>query len=305
MRRQDPDGYKTLDHLQEFILHGEYQDKRRGHEHRTAKVAESGVKRRLMFYTAVRSFLRHNRAPLPQETFRIADEERESAITYMTLEQARAMIGALKDPYRTMMTASLYGAMGRGELLMLNRLWPRIRQQLLEGKDPIQIDFGRRKTNPNPYFTLMPAKILKPYEDIEANPFQGKAKKGIPRIYRPVKDSDLWVAWRFARKRTGIKEKIKIHMFRDLFRTLCYKVGVRPETSEFLMGHRVDKSNYLQIQREPETVIQEWQKLRVYLESGLGPEVSEEIRTLRSEVERLRGQFETLTKAKFGVQNAD
>ena len=293
-------GWEILDVLQKFILEGTYQDKRRGHENRMAKVAETGRKRRESYYVSVRSFFMHNRLELPRDrSFRIAENGREAGVSYMNLDQARAIIGALKNPFRTLFTAALFGGLGRGELLMLNQLWPDIRKQLKEGKDPIRIRFGSRKSNVKEYFTCVPAKVFKPFQDIEANPFQSFAKKGIPRVLRPIKDYDLQVAWRFARKRAGVDVPVTGHMFRDLFMTLGFKVGVRKETSDFMLGHVTDPYHYLQIKNEPEAVEREWQRLRAYLESGLSPEASDELQTLRGEVDRLRGQFETLAKAKF------
>jgi hypothetical protein len=214
----------------------------------------------------------------------------------MPLEAARAIIGALKDPYRTLFTTALYAGMGRDELLMLNQLWPGIRKQMVEGKDPVRIDFSRRKSNLKPFFTLAPAKLLRRYGRIEANPFQGVARikghaKTSPKVLRPVKDYDLNVAWRFARKRAGVKEPYTSHMLRDLFSTLGYRVGMRRETCKFLMGHTVDELNYLQIIQEPGTAIREWEKLRRYLDSGLTSEgesrLEEQERTIGDLRERL------------------
>jgi len=292
--------FATLNLLQSFILKGTYSDKRRGHEGRIANVGESGKKRRESFYISVRSFFMHNRLPLPDDpSFKIRDNDKTPRLTFMPLAQARAIIGALKDPYRTIFTAALYGGMGRDELLMLNESWPSIRKQLVDGKDPIRIDFSRRKSNQKPFFTLVPAKILKPFEKAEENPFQGVARikgypKSSPKILRPVKDYDLNVAWRFARKRASIKEPYTGHMLRDLFITLGYKVGMRKETSDFLLGHTVDELNYLQIIHEPETVTKEWQKLRLFLDSGIDTETRDEIELLRTKVKEQEARLEKL-----------
>lgn len=296
IREADPkNGWEILDVLQKFILEGTYQDKRRGHENRLVKVAETGRKRKESYYVAARSFFMHNRLELPRDrSFRIAENGREAGVSYMNLDQARAIIGALKDPFRTMFTAALYSGMRRGELLMLNQLWPDIRKQLKEGRDPVRIRFGSRKSNVKEYFTCVPPKVFKPFQDIEANPFQSFAKKGIPRVLRPIKDYDLQVAWRFARKRAGVDVPVTGHMFRDLFMTLGFKVGVRKETSDFMLGHVVDAYHYLQIKNEPEAVEREWQKLRVYLDSGISPETGEKILKQDGEIASLKEQVSLL-----------
>lgn len=50
------------------------------------------------------------------------------------------------------------------------------------------------------------------------------------------------------------------------------------------MGHSVDELNYLQIIHEPETVTREWEKLRVFLDSGVDTETREEMEALRERV---------------------
>jgi hypothetical protein len=301
--RSEEAKYGTLNLLQQFILKGTYQDKRRGHEGRIAKVAECSKKRRESFYISVRSFFMHNRLALAEDpSFKIHELDRGPRLTYMPLDKARAIIGALKDPYRTMFTCALYGGMGRGELLLLNELWPDIRRQLKEGKDPVRIDFGARKGIAKAYFTLAPAKILKPYQEVETQPFQGVARikgyaKDSPKILRPVKDYDLNVAWRFARKRAGIKEPYTSHMLRDLFKTgLGYRLGLRQETTDFLTGHiaRIDPNKYLQIIHEPDVAIKEWEKIRRYLDSGVDTETHEELERLRRTVSQQQVRIDRL-----------
>jgi hypothetical protein len=186
--------------------------------------------------------------------------------------------------------------MGNNELLYLNEFWPTIRKQLTEGADPIRVDYGRRKSNVNPFFTLIPSKLLSPYVDVRETPFLSlKIMKGKKAERKPITATDLWVAWKGARKRAGIREPVKGHMLRDLFTTLAFKVGMRHETSNFLTGHVVDRNEYLQIIREPNTVIREWEKLRNYLDSGVDNETREimvkqslEIQELRKELNEIR-----------------
>jgi hypothetical protein len=83
-------------------------------------------------------------------------------------------------------------------------------------------------------------------------------------------------------------------MLRDLFITLGYKVGMRRETSDFLLGHSVDELNYLQIIHEPETVTKEWQKLRDFLHSGIDAETRDEIESLRTKVKEQEARLEKL-----------
>jgi hypothetical protein len=126
----------------------------------------------------------------------------------------------MKEPYRTLFTIAKYAGMGNNELVYLNKLWPDIRRQLKDDKDPIRVDYRRRKNNERPFFTLIPSRLLKPYEDSLENPFQSKdEKKGRKATLKPVKNYDLWIAWKAARKRAGIVEDVKPHHLRDLLIT--------------------------------------------------------------------------------------
>ena len=293
-------GYEMIDLIQDFLANGTYKDRRRGFEGKIVHVAETSAGRRKLMYAAIRSFFAHHRAALPADkTFRISDNGRIPQTQYMELDKARAIIAALKEPYRSLYSIALYSGMGQGELVALNEMWPQLRRQLREGKDPVRVDFSRRKGNQNPFFTFIPAQLLKPYEDQPENPFRILTKHERQRKPRPIIGHDLEVAWKYARKRAGFTEGYRGHHLRDLFITLGYKVGVSKEGTDFMTGHVVDRYNYLQLNREPGKVLAEWRKIRGFLESGLSVEVTEEMQTLRSEVERLRGQFETIIKTKF------
>ncbi|MFH0848803.1 MAG: tyrosine-type recombinase/integrase [archaeon] len=172
--------------------------------------------------------------------------------TFMELDTAQKIIGCLKEPYRTLANTALYGGLGRKEVLSLNRMWPTIMNQLKDARDPVRIDFTKRKSNPHPYFTFLPAKVLKPHLGKEV-PFciytkHSKVKKQL----RPVNESDLHVAWVFAKKRAGVTGKQTFHMLRDLVITSFYRIGADTTTAQFLTGHGVDSNHYLQIMKAPE-----------------------------------------------------
>lgn len=274
MRREDRSGdeYRTLNLVQSFLLNGEVQDKRLGYQGRISKIKDLGKRRRRNFYVSIHSFFMHNRLPLPADpSFKIRESSHAPKVTYVPLDIARAIIGACRQPYKDLFTAALYGGMGRQELIMLNELWPDIKKQLVEGIDPIRIDFGGRKGSDKPFFTLVPARILRPYQD-EDTPFLTNGK--------PIKQGDTERAWRGAKKRLKIKEKYAAHMLRDLFKTgLGFHCGLRQETTDFMTGHvaRIDPNQYLQIQHEPDIVIEEWKKIRTYLDSGIDAKVQDKM----------------------------
>jgi hypothetical protein len=147
----DPDGrIRTLRLVQDFILHGEYPSRARGREGRMVRVAEARASRRQLYYVAIRSFFAHSNRELPRDKkFKIQDSDNVAPNeSFMELGTARAIIGALKEPYKTLATIALYAGMGRKEALSLNRIWKsQIVPQLEAGKDPVRVDFVKRKTN--------------------------------------------------------------------------------------------------------------------------------------------------------------
>jgi hypothetical protein len=145
---------------------------------------------------------------------------------------------------------------------------------------------------------VLHAQSLKPYQEVETQPFQCVERiKDSLKILRPVKDYDLNVAWRFARKRAGIKEPYRSHMLRDLLKTgLGYRLGLRQETTDFLTGHvaRIDPNKYLQIIHEPDVAIKEWEKIRRYPDSGIDTETHEELERLRATVSQQQAKLDHL-----------
>jgi hypothetical protein len=284
-------GYEVIDLIQEFLASGTYKDGRRGFDGKTVRVAETSAGRRRLMYAAVRSFFAHHRAALPADkTFKISDNGRVRQTQYMELDKARAIIGALKEPYRSLYNIALYSGMGQGEVLALNEMWPQLRRQVREGKDPVRVDFSRRKTNENPFFTFIPARLLKPYEDEVENPFRVLTKHERERRARPIIGHDLEVAWKYARKRVGFsKEGYRGHHLRDLFITLGYKVGVSKESTDFMTGHVVDRYNYLQLSREPGKVLAEWSKIQGFLDSGMTATVEQARKHAIIDFARLQG----------------
>jgi hypothetical protein len=310
LRKGHANGWNITEMLEDFILHGKYEDERIGHQGEISEISHTSKNRRKALYTGVRSFFASTHGDngplsLPDDkAFKIKENDnREPTTGYITLDQANAIIGTMKEPYRTLFTIAKYAGMGNNELVYLNRLWPDMRKQLKDGRDPIRVDYRRRKNNERPFFTLIPSRLLKPYEDSLENPFQSKdEQKGRKATLKPVKNYDLWIAWKAARKRAGIVEDVKPHHLRDLLITLGFKIGLRKESTDFLTGHTVDTNGYLQIMRESDALIKEWGKIRSYIDSGVSTETQEkmaklekqadtrdkEIKNLRIEIRRMQ-----------------
>jgi len=143
-------------------------------------------------------------------------------------------------------------------------MWPSIRKQLQDGNEVIRLNFDRRKTNPNPFFTFAPAKLFVKWKTVEKMPFKTAFGK-------PVSPYILDLAFRNARKRAGIERKVTPHMFRDLLHTDGEtELGISKSYLDFLTGHVVDRDQYTQLLEKPNKVLEVWKKWEAYADAG-GP----------------------------------
>jgi len=303
--------FKVLDDLvHKFLLQGIINDDSIRGRGRQIKISETGKANRQLFNAAIRSFYSHNRLPLPRDpNFKIKEKSRvNGTLEQVQVQDARAIIGATKDPYRTLFACAMFAGLGQGELILLNELWPEIRDQVKAGSDPVTLRFSHRKLNEKEYFTFIPKRLLEPFIDVPTEPF--RTGRGTP-----VSGPDLETSWKFAKKRAGITKRFRIHDLRDLFRTLCWRVEIAGETANFLMGHSIaNEHGYLRMIQEEGKVAEQWGKVRSYLETGVATELAgkllaksseenqelrESLRQMQEQVKTLQGQFETILKTKF------
>ena len=290
-------GYNALDQAQDFIKSGVVKTVRvypsgKRHE-RTILIANLSRKRRELLYAAIKSFYKVNRVALPAEKFAIkvqqTDEQAiKSKTTYMPLNQAKAIISACKTPYRELFSCMMYGGFGRREVLLINKMWPLLVEQVKAAKDPnypIMLNYNFRKVQTQEeraFFTFVPAKVLLPFVN-DPMPWMvrvhgGKGKK------EPLQPWHYLKPWHLACKRACIKEKIIPHFFRDLMITDGVTDAKIPELFvQFLTGHSVDPNQYLQLSKKPEFVLREWQKWRAYVDA--------ENPTLQGEVKAMTEQL--------------
>jgi hypothetical protein len=276
-------GYEALDQAQKFIKHGEIHTVRKypsgARTERTIRIHELSRRRRELLYAAVRAFYKHNRAALPAEKFKITERHTdENAValktTYMTLDQGRDIVKASKSPYREFFACQLYGGLGRRETLLINKMWPRLKEQM-KGRDwnsaILQLDYNFRKSNEgedSEFFTFIPAKILEPFKDVPM-PFTVKRK--------PMEGWHLYKVWRNACKRAGVQDGVRPHLYRDLMMTDGFvNARIPQEYLQFMTGHTIDENHYLQLAKKPSKVLEEWRKWKTYVEGQGTAEISPE-----------------------------
>jgi hypothetical protein len=281
-KKEATNGYNALDSAQKFIKHGEIDTVREyatgTKTQRTIKIHELSRKRRELLYAAIRTFYKHNRVALPAEKFTIKENHTdENAVkprtTYMTFDQGRDIVKASKTPYRELFACQLYGGLGRRETLLINTMWPRLKEEM-KGKDwsskILRLDYNFRKSNDQDdaeFFTFVPAKILEPFKDAPM-PFTVKGK--------PMQGWHLYKVWHNTCKRAGVEDGVRPHLYRDLIMTDGFvNAKIPQEYLQFMTGHTVDKNHYLQLAKKPGKVLEEWQKWKSYVESELVNEATQ------------------------------
>jgi len=232
---KDVDGnYAVVDLLQKILRGGELPDQR-GYaktdgKRRIIRIASLSANKREQYLTAVRSYFKSLRAPITWDTsFKITQTNRVPRQEFdksgtKGVDEVRAIAYACKEPYKTLFLCAAYAGLGAGETELLNKLWvPQILPQLKSGKTVVKIDYGRRKSNNQPYYSFLPAKLLTPW----LNRNEGDQKPPfINTQLKPVQYHNLSQNWWYARKRANIGKSVTIHNMRDLWRTSAVKAGV-------------------------------------------------------------------------------
>jgi integrase len=257
----DKAGVLFHDLINLYLTEGEIPDMRPNMKGRINRISESSRAQKKRIDSSIRSFFDCNNGPLPKlKKPKFEDTDRTRKADFMDLDEAKAIIAATKQPYKTLFQAAFYGALSQDELLQLIRQWPEIQAQLKAGV--VKLDFARRKNNPQPYYIFLPSVIFSDLKNVKT-PF--RTAKGAP-----IHDYDIRQTFHRSQKRAGVRKRITPHNFRDLWRTLASKADLKPDVAEFLMGHRIDKLGYNQIYQDEPFIRKEWSKLKAFIEGGPG-----------------------------------
>ena len=286
----DKDGsYVIVDLLQRFISSGKLVDMSVPNLGAEIEVAKLSKAKRSGLYNAVRAYFKKMRAALPDEDFKIAENSRivQSKDFSMDgdegIDEAKSIIQAGKEPYRSLFWIALYGCLGNGELCTLNAQWKEIRKQLRAAppKDPVRLHFSYRKSNDLPYYTFVPARLFQPYLQCAEKPFMNAYGE-------TVNEANLVTAWHSARERVRFDREVGLNNMRDLWRTDAVKAGVESSVAEFLMGHSlrtIDPNQYNKIYRDVAYTMEQWEKMRKFID-GETQEWKKDVEELREKLDR-------------------
>jgi integrase len=206
---------------------------------------------------AFRNFLRANGhyPPADRLSHKKTREEREANRKgYLSWDEALAVSNAAAKPYNLIFRLMLHSAWGAGEFLEFNKAktWERVRQGLAKNPNAeyYRFDFAGRKSNDQPFYSLIPASVLREIFASEIT-LPISTIKGLPLDHSRYNRAIVYLesAFNTALKRAPIpppKARVTLHDLRDTFRTRCTLMKISFEASEFALGHTLDAKGYIQ-----------------------------------------------------------
>lgn len=204
--------------------------------------------RRHKALNALRTFLRANGLFPPADRIKSPPKKPSIRITWA---EAVTIIKAARSPYNLIFNLMLHCGWGDQQFLQFNtkESWETIKGKLASKPEASRYrhEFSSRKTNPQPWSSLIPTKQLREILDSKV-PLPFRTWRGARLDMTNYKSSRmaLATAFREAVNRTNIpnKERIVLHEFRDTFKTTGTISGTAYEAAEFALGHTVDPRGY-------------------------------------------------------------
>ena len=273
------DAFKILDVLQEYILQ-----------------KPGTLKTLTTRYSFVRSFFRKNRAPLPDDDFRIKGN-REPNRGKLSLDVIKTLVHAVGLEMKAFYLSMFTGIMDLERFSQFNLKAGRELAEHLKSKgvgDPFLLEYSGRKQSKNraQFYTFIGRDALAAwheyFERIRGWP-KDKEPLLLDRYGRPLSKEALMV------RHKRILEKLKyvkfsggsaytrygynLHEFRDVARTLLHLQGRKDQLDmdcvEFWMGHITDPNNYDKFYLDKEYVLRQYRIAEKYLNLISGTSGSE------------------------------
>jgi hypothetical protein len=239
---------KTMKLTGEEILERAREDSARIWLDAKSSAAVFKPSRRHKALNALRTFLRANGLFPPADPLKAPPKQRPIRITWA---EAVTIIKAARSPYNLIFNLMLHCAWGDQQFLQFNtnENWKTIKGMLASKPEASRYrhEFSSRKTNPQPWSTLIPTNQLREIVDSKV-PLPFRTWRGASLDMTNYKSSRmaLATAFREAVNRTNIpnKDRIRLHEFRDTFKTTGTTSGTAYEATEFALGHTVDPRGY-------------------------------------------------------------
>ena len=244
--------------------------------------------------SALRSYLRAYGEFPPNDRLRHPRKVRHRA--RITWDQALRICDAASPPYRYMFRMQLHCGWGVGEFYEWNRPenWEQGKIAIHAYPPPeyYPFEFSRRKSNDQPFYTLIPAFLLNEIYTSDVQ-FPLCSRRGQPLGQEHYHTSQVNVssAFKTALQRSGITANghLSPHDFRDVFRTETTIKGVDYDAREFALGHTIDPRGYDKCYSDLAWLWKELSKLYVTATPKL--EAAKDNQALREQLEKVTGDL--------------
>jgi hypothetical protein len=214
----------------------------------TAAAASFKPSRRHKALNALRTFLRANGLFPPADRLKSPPKQKPVKVSW---SEAATIIKATRPPYNLIFNLMLHCGWGDQQFLQFNtkESWDTIKGELASKPEASRYrhEFSSRKTNPQPWHTLIPTKQLREILDSKVPlPFRTVRAARLDMTNYKSSRMALDTAFREAVNRTNIpnKERIVLHELRDTFKSTGTTSGTAYEATEFALGHTVDPRGY-------------------------------------------------------------
>jgi hypothetical protein len=276
-------------------------------------------------YATLRSFFLHNRVDLPSDRWYRMRGDEAPVERKLTVDHVRTLIGLAIQPWRSAILVKWQALLdNEGLIYVSNHHADAIVKALKANAEICKLTIpGRKRTrNERGFYTFIgPEALASLREYFETE--RGWPKPNEPVwVYatvnhrgQPIQVRAFQEAWMRLLRRARLipKEKsndsgtrygFNMHNTRDLAISLLNTApGFNPLCAEFWAGHEIDPLGYNQFYNiKPQYVEQQYRLALPYLSiigASANTQTSQEVESLRAEIEKLKGQFETLTRGRF------
>ena len=276
--------------------------------------ARHGTK--LKYYSSLRSFFLHNRAPLPADPGFTIRGDKPKIQGKLTVQEIRDVILKCNKCYRSVFISMFQAGLDKDGFIYWNEHgWTDLKKDLKSDPDVIKIQIAGRKRGKNvrPFYSFIGPDAIQAIRDwVKIRP-QDASAIFVNQFKIPIKKSGLFSLWKRKLQELGYVAKPESggarvwsgkgpHEIRDVFRSQWGMSSAKPAVAEFLMGHfaKVDPLNYDKSYKNEDFMKKEYLKALPMLQimssgkpfgqvdEGVVETQQRRIEDLESELDRLR-----------------
>lgn len=259
-------------------------------------------------YSALRSFFVHNRAPLPQDKYKLRSETPD-AVGTLTVEEIRDVALSAKPMHRAVIISMFEAGLDLHGFQYWNlNGWEELEDALTGKPKTIEIYQPFRKLNRNPFYTFIGGDAIEAIRNyLPMRPTDAEKEAIFYTQYKtPLSPVTLQQYWLERLEKLGLivrqpgrgrRYGKNLHEMRDIFRSQWEKSPAKGSVAEFCMGHKIDPLGYNKACKDKSWALGEYRKALPMLEimsSGrpFGQVKEDEVRGLRDKIDVLEDKVE-------------